>query len=67
MKIPDIYIILQIRHHVYTAVAAQVIDYDSILTRMSIVRWDISDIMSQHSQYVDDLLRQLQVTIEFMI
>ncbi|KAK4316854.1 hypothetical protein Pmani_012030 [Petrolisthes manimaculis] len=51
----------EIRHHVYTAVAAQVIDYDSILNRMSSVRWDISDIMSQHSQYVDDLLRQLQV------
>lgn len=51
----------QIRHHVYTAVAAQVIDYDGILGRMSSVKWDINDLMSQHSQYVDVLLRQLQV------
>lgn len=51
----------EIRHHVYTAVAAQVIDYDGILSRMSSVKWDISDLMSQHSQYVDVLLRQLQV------
>ncbi|XP_071532040.1 syndetin [Panulirus ornatus] len=51
----------KIRHHVYTAVAAQVIDYDGILSRMSSVKWDISDLMSQHSQYVDVLLRQLQV------
>lgn len=51
----------QIRHHVYTAVAAQAIDYDGVLNRMSSVKWDISDLMSQHSQYVDLLLRQLQV------
>ncbi|CAL4139788.1 unnamed protein product, partial [Meganyctiphanes norvegica] len=51
----------EIRHHVYMAVAAQVIDYDGILNRMSSVKWDISDLMSQHNQYVDVLLRQLQV------
>ncbi|XP_047487381.1 syndetin-like [Penaeus chinensis] len=51
----------EIRHHVYTAVASQVIDYDGILNRMSNVKWDINDLMSQHSQYVDVLLRQLQV------
>ncbi|KAG0726577.1 Syndetin [Chionoecetes opilio] len=28
---------------------------------MTNVKWDISDLMSQHSQYVDILLRQLQV------
>lgn len=41
--------------------AAQAIDYDGILSRMTNVKWDISDLMSQHSQYVDILLRQLQV------
>ncbi|KAK8386041.1 hypothetical protein O3P69_010636 [Scylla paramamosain] len=51
----------EIRHHVYTAVAAQAIDYDGVLSRMTNVKWDISDLMSQHSQYVDILLRQLQV------
>ncbi|XP_045136373.1 syndetin-like [Portunus trituberculatus] len=51
----------EIRHHVYTAVAAQAIDYDGVLSRMINVKWDINDLMSQHSQYVDILLRQLQV------
>ncbi|XP_042224394.1 syndetin-like [Homarus americanus] len=51
----------EIRQHVYTAVAAQVIDYDGILNCMGSVKWDINDLMSQHSQYVDVLLRQLQV------
>ncbi|XP_066969096.1 syndetin [Macrobrachium rosenbergii] len=50
-----------IRYHVYSTVAAQVIDYDAIQNRMTSVRWDINDLMSQHSQYVDVLLRQLQV------
>ncbi|XP_064115504.1 syndetin-like [Macrobrachium nipponense] len=51
----------EIRYHVYSTVAAQVIDYDAIQNRMTSVRWDINDLMSQHSQYVDVLLRQLQV------
>nr|XP_045603375.1 syndetin-like [Procambarus clarkii] len=57
----------EIRHHVYTAVATQVIDYDGILNRMACVKWDISDLMSQHSEYVDVLLRQLQVWYNSML
>ena len=59
-------LLLQIRHHVYTAVAAQAIDYDGVLSRMTSVKWDISDLMSQHSQYVDILLRQLQVCVAML-
>ncbi|XP_015916520.1 syndetin [Parasteatoda tepidariorum] len=51
----------ELRRPIYAAVSAKTIDYDQIITQMSAVKWDISEIMSQHSQYVDILLRELQV------
>ncbi|KAL7636151.1 UNVERIFIED_CONTAM: hypothetical protein RMT77_012908 [Armadillidium vulgare] len=51
----------EVRIHVYMHVASRVVDYDSLVNQMSSVKWDISDLMSQHSPYVDVLLRQLQI------
>ena len=47
----------ELRKPVYRTVAARAVDYDKILGMMASVRWDIRDIMSQHSHYVDVLLQ----------
>jgi len=54
-------IALELRHPVYMAVAARTIDYEQTLNMMVSVKWDVGDIMSQHSNYVDNLLREMQV------
>lgn len=41
-------------------VAAKSLDFDSILSTMEIVRWDLEDIPSAHNHYVDKLLKELQ-------
>ncbi|KAF8795632.1 Syndetin like protein [Argiope bruennichi] len=51
----------ELRRPVYMAVAARSIDYEQIVVLMSTVKWDVNEIMSQHSSYVDILLRELQV------
>lgn len=51
----------ELRRPVYMAVAARTIDYEQIVVLMSAVKWDVNEIMSQHSSYVDILLRELQV------
>ncbi|PRD25485.1 UNVERIFIED_CONTAM: Syndetin [Trichonephila clavipes] len=51
----------ELRRPVYMAVAARTIDYEQIIVLMSAVKWDVNEIMSQHSSYVDILLRELQV------
>lgn len=50
----------ELRHPIYGAVAVRALDYDHILNLMANVRWDIRDIMSQHSTYVDVLLQAVQ-------
>ena len=52
----------ELRKPVYRTVAAMSIDYDSLLQQMAVVKWDIKELMSQHSQYVDVLL---QVRVEY--
>ena len=47
----------ELRKPVYRTVAAMSIDYDSLLQQMAVVKWDIKELMSQHSQYVDVLLQ----------
>ena len=47
----------ELRKPVYRTVAARSIDYDKLLALMANVKWDIRDIMSQHSHYVDVLLQ----------
>ncbi|GFT12422.1 hypothetical protein NPIL_469741 [Nephila pilipes] len=51
----------ELRRPVYMAVAARTIDYEQIVILMNPVKWDVNEIMSQHSSYVDILLRELQV------
>jgi len=46
----------ELRHPVYTCVAALAIDFRVILSLMAKVNWEVKDVMSQHSKYVDILL-----------
>ena len=47
----------ELRKPVYRTVTVKSINYENLLQQMSAVRWDIKDIMSQHSTYVDVLLQ----------
>ena len=47
----------ELRRPVYRGVAVTSIDYDALLQQMALVKWDVKDIMSQHSAYVDVLLQ----------
>lgn len=51
----------EVRKPVYECVARKVIDSKNILNLMSKVNWEVKDVMCQHSQYVDVLLRELQI------
>ncbi|XP_046752243.1 syndetin isoform X1 [Diprion similis] len=50
-----------LRKPVYMAAASQSFDVGSILTLMSKVNWEVRDVMSQHSSYIDNLLRDIQI------
>lgn len=45
----------------YLASAQKSINSDLILQLMSKVAWDIKDVKSQHSQYVEVMLKEIQV------
>uniref|UniRef100_A0A2R5LDX3 Coiled-coil domain-containing protein n=1 Tax=Ornithodoros turicata TaxID=34597 RepID=A0A2R5LDX3_9ACAR len=51
---------VDLRRPIYMTVAAKSINYDQVLGFMERVHWDIHDIPSQHSSYVDLLVRELQ-------
>lgn len=46
-----------LRKPVYMAAASQAFDVGGILTLMAKVNWEVRDVMSQHSGYIDNLLR----------
>lgn len=46
-----------VRHPVYWCVAYRSINYDTALSMMADVQWDLKDLASQHSAYVDHLLK----------
>lgn len=48
---------MELRKPVYRSVAGRCIDADHFVQMMSSVKWDVKDIMSQHSTYVDALLQ----------
>lgn len=48
-----------LRKPVYMAVASQALDVDNTLNLMSRVNWEVTDVMSQHSSYVDALLQEV--------
>ncbi|KAF0304932.1 Syndetin [Amphibalanus amphitrite] len=50
-----------VRGPVYFPVTSRVMDSDVILMRMANVNWEVKELCSQHSAYVDLMLRDLQV------
>ncbi|GAB1605109.1 syndetin-like isoform X2 [Argonauta hians] len=50
----------ELRKPIYRVVSSQVIDYASLVQQMSVVKWDVKDIMSQHNSYVDSILESFQ-------
>lgn len=51
----------ELRQPAYMTVPAKAIGYNQVPGLMEKVRWDVHEIMSQHSYYVDVLVRELQV------
>ncbi|XP_022109307.1 syndetin-like [Acanthaster planci] len=51
----------ELRRPVYRGVASRCIFFERILQLMSTVKWDIKEIMSQHSTYVDILLQDFVI------
>lgn len=50
----------ELRKPIYWIVAAKAIDYEQMLLLMASVKWDVKEIMSQHSIYVDSLLKEFE-------
>lgn len=53
----SINVAVDLRKPVYMCVAAQIFDLQQTLISISKVNWEVSDVMIQHSNYVDSLLR----------
>ena len=47
----------ELRKPVYRTVAYNAVNFDQLFNLMAAVKWDIKDIMSQNSSYVDVVLR----------
>lgn len=58
---------MEIRKPVYLSVPWQSIDFKQVLALMVDVQWDIGDIMSQHSSYVDHLLQVRFLGLTFLL
>lgn len=54
-------IAVDLRKPVFRTIAEKTIHYDQILHMMSSVKWDLKEIMSQHSPYVDSLVQEYQI------
>jgi len=52
---------VELRIPVYLAAVSNSLNTDSLLSQMGKVAWDLRDVVSQHSNYVDQLLHQLQL------
>lgn len=50
----------KIRQPIYMHISRVAVDYAQICDSITRVNWDLHDIMSQHNNYVDVLLRQIQ-------
>ncbi|XP_054267533.1 syndetin-like [Macrosteles quadrilineatus] len=51
----------EVRRPVYACVAWRAVDVKQTLSLMARVNWEVKDVMSQHSGYVDLILRDLQI------
>jgi len=56
-----VHVTTEIRNPVYMCSAVRAVRSDTIIPLMGRVAWDIREVHSQHSPYVDHLLRDLQV------
>lgn len=52
---------LDLRLPVYACISRRSLDLRSMLNMMGRVNWEIKDVSSQHSQYVDFILREMQI------
>ncbi|XP_059490608.1 syndetin [Neocloeon triangulifer] len=50
-----------LRKPIYMNIAWHAVDLRQLLTQMSKVNWEVRDVMSLHSPYVDFILRELQI------
>lgn len=48
---------VDLRKPIYMAVTSQAFDVANILNLMSKVNWEVTDVMSQHSNYIDTLIQ----------
>nr|CAD7441142.1 unnamed protein product [Timema bartmani] len=60
-KRKTILVATELRRPVYMNVCARAVDFNTTLNSMAKVNWEVKEVMSQHSQYVDNLLRDLQI------
>lgn len=51
----------ELRRPIYMCVSKNAINLRQILSLMAQVDWEVPDVMSQHSSYIDILLRELQI------
>ncbi|KAG8227260.1 hypothetical protein J437_LFUL003993 [Ladona fulva] len=51
----------ELRRPIYLCVSKNAVNIRQILNLMSQVDWEVPDVMSEHSSYIDILLRELQV------
>lgn len=49
--------VTDLRKPVYMAVVTQALDITGVMTLMTKVNWEVRDVMSQHSSYVDKILK----------
>ncbi|CAG7828169.1 unnamed protein product, partial [Allacma fusca] len=47
----------ELRKPIFAGISCRAVDYSSILISMEKVNWEVKELMSQHSGYVDVLLR----------
>ncbi|KAK9886357.1 hypothetical protein WA026_015875 [Henosepilachna vigintioctopunctata] len=57
----DVVCAVDLRKPVYMSVCVQAFDLRQILIMMSKINWEVKDVMSQHSYYVDVLLKEVHI------
>lgn len=48
---------IELRKPIYAVVSSKALDFSGIAQQMDKVNWEVKELMSQHSSYVDVLLR----------
>lgn len=48
---------VELRKPIFAGVSCRAVDYPSIVSQMEKVNWEVKELVSQHSNYVDVLLR----------